>query len=63
MYKGLYIKTVEWANSRPGGSVSDVYFAKIRLGRFKAVYSNNIYHVHTKIMNYAFFLLMVLWKC
>ena len=37
--KGLCEKIWEWANSRLGKSVLDLYRAKIRLGEFKAVYS------------------------
>ena len=41
IHKGLYNKTRERANSRLGESVSDLCRAKIRLGKFKAVYSSN----------------------
>ena len=32
----------KWANSRLGESVSDLYRAKITLGKFKAVYSISV---------------------
>ena len=36
LYISVYIKKMEWANSREGESVSDLYRAKIRMGEFKA---------------------------
>ena len=42
IYKGLCKKISEWANSRLGETVSDLHRAKIRLGKFKAVYSTTI---------------------
>ena len=40
LYMMEYVKQIdEWANSRLGKSVSDLNRAKIRLGKFKAVYS------------------------
>ena len=39
MWKGLCKNIGDWAKSRLGESVSDLYRAKIRQGEFKAVYS------------------------
>ena len=46
-YKGFYKKIGEWANSRLCKSVSDHFKAKIRLGEFKAVYSNRLIHINS----------------
>ena len=40
IYKEVCNKIEEEANSKLGESISDPYRAKIRLGEFKAVYSN-----------------------
>ena len=42
--KGLCKKIGESANLRLGESVSDLYRAKIRLGKFKALYSTSYFH-------------------
>ena len=40
MCEGSFKKIGDWANSRLGESVSDLFREKIRLGEFKAVYSS-----------------------
>ena len=42
IHKGVYKKIGEWVNSRLEESLSDLNRVKIRLGKFKAVYSFNI---------------------
>ena len=42
--KDIVKKLDSWANSRRGKSISDLYRAKIRLYKFKAVYIISFWH-------------------